>query len=85
MSKEVVPDRGQKTIALTIRFWTNEIASEGKVSPGKCWDSGMARFDMNEAHGITDHEWVPFANLAGLSEAIRRAAERAGVELLPSK
>ena len=45
----------------------------------------MARFDMNEAHGITDHEWVPFANLAGLSEAIRRAAERAGVELLPSK
>lgn len=85
MRAPVTAPHGDKTIALTIRFWTNDIAPKGKVAPGKCWDSGMVRFKMSSTHGIEDHDWVPFDNFDDLIPQIKKAAKAAGVKILDSK
>jgi|HubBroStandDraft_1064217.scaffolds.fasta_scaffold35763_2 hypothetical protein len=85
MPDAVKAPHGQKTIALTIRFWTDGIAPKGKVAPGKAWNSGMVRFKMSETHGIEDCDWVPFDNLEAVVPAIKKAARRAGVKLLDSE
>lgn len=85
MSAAVKAPHGEKTIALTVRFWTSEIVAKGKVSPGECWDSGMVRFKMSKTHRIGDNDWEPFNDLTGLTAAVKKAARRAGVKLLPSK
>jgi hypothetical protein len=43
---------GQKMIEVKIRFWTNDIAEQGKVIPKHAWASGVVRIEANQAHGI---------------------------------
>jgi hypothetical protein len=52
-----------KTIAITLRFWTNDLKVEYPESGGNagqkaCWDSGMAILEANKEKGITSLEAV---------------------------
>ena len=44
---------GEKTIALTVYLFTDEIATEkGKIVPKHAWTSGTVALRSNRAHGI---------------------------------
>lgn len=52
--------KDNKTIAITLRFWTNdlEIKMDNKKRTS-CWDSGMAIMEKNQTKGI-HHSTAPF-------------------------
>ncbi len=44
---------GEKTICLTVYFFTNEIATEkGTIVPKHAWTNGTVALRSNRAHGI---------------------------------
>lgn len=55
--------KDNKTIAVTLRFWTNDLKVEcpGSAWTAKaaCWDSGMMIIEKNESKGIK-HMLAPF-------------------------
>ncbi len=53
-------DRDNKTVAITLRFWTNnlEVVTD-KHQKTACWDSGMAIMEQNDSKGIK-HMVEPF-------------------------
>jgi len=63
---------GEKTVELTVRFWTNDISKKrGYVVKKECWDSGVVYLKKNRAHGITsDGQPVPFNSLLDLPSKI---------------
>ena len=74
--------RGERTIELRVRFWTNGIASaEGKIVPRHAWDSGTVEVRSNESHGIVSKEALHFYSLAELSSVIEKALINNGVTL----
>ena len=51
--KSVHAERGERTIEVRIKFWTNQIAGDnGKVYPKHAWDAGVVMMSANNAHGI---------------------------------
>ncbi len=52
--------KDNKTIAITLRFWTNNVEiKEGGVSRTTAWDSGVAIMEKNDTKGIK-HMVEPF-------------------------
>ena len=49
--------RDNKTIAVTLRFWTSDLKvshlSSGDVESKSCWDSGVAILEANKEKGIS--------------------------------
>jgi hypothetical protein len=64
--------RDRRMIALTVKFWTNNIAPGGRIEPRHAWTSGTVRVDANAAHGIRSGRPVPFNSLLSLPAAIER-------------
>ena len=71
---------GEKTIAVTVRFWTNDIAQDaGMVEPGHCWASGTVYVKQNASHNIGPGEdWV-FNSIDDLPNVIGQALAAQGV------
>jgi hypothetical protein len=78
--------RGDKTIEVTVRFWTDDITEDpGKILPKHAWTSGMVRMKENESHGIKAGKWVPFNSLFGIGPAIEEVLAKQEIVLHPSK
>ena len=74
--------RGEKTIQLTIRFFTNELASApGNVWPKHAWDRGSVYPIVNRAHGIDHPEGATFNSLPQLIVAIEKVLVKTGIQL----
>jgi len=47
--------KDNKTVAITLRFWTNDLEVNhpvSKVSSKACWDGGVALIEANKEKGI---------------------------------
>ena len=76
---------GEKTIELTVRFWTDDIAPrKGQVVPKHAWTHGTVRPVTNATHGITRGKAVPFNSLMEIGRAIEKALIAQGVSLHPN-
>ena len=74
--------QGERTIEVSIRFWTNDIAdTSGHIRPGHCWAQGMVSVPVNSSHGIESTESIPFNSIMSLSHVIGQALTNAGVRL----
>lgn len=77
---------GERTIAVTIRFWTNNIADgKGKIEPRNAWTSGTVRAEPNKPHGIRSRQDVKFHSLLTLTAAIEKVLIQNGITLHPAK
>ena len=54
---------GEKMIELRIRFWTDELAEEGRIQPKHAWTSGVVRMARNESHDINPNNPRPFNSM----------------------
>src|SRR5262245_39868053 len=76
-------EHGEKTIELSVRFWTNDIADqEGKILPNQCRSSGALKLAPNDAHGIAKNQrWVPFNSLPDLLAKLETLLIKQGVTM----
>jgi hypothetical protein len=58
--KTVTANRGERTIPITIRLWTDGLAPKGEVLPRHAYGSGVIRLAPNKTHGIKGTSPVPF-------------------------
>jgi hypothetical protein len=72
--------RGQKTIAVTLYFWTDGIVPEGQAAC-HAWTAGEARVRANKSHGIKSTPEVRFRTMDDLTPAVEQALANAGVTL----
>ena len=65
-----------KTIGITLRFWTNdlEVKHKGK-NVNCCWDSGMAVTEANKLKGI-QASITPFNSFSEIPNAINKAIKK---------
>jgi hypothetical protein len=77
--------QGQKMIEVKLRFWTNDIAEEGKVIPKHAWAAGVARIERNPSHGITPGKPEPFHSLLDIGAVIEKVLIKHGIVLHPSR
>ena len=83
--KAVKANYGEKTIKVTLSFWTNGHADKGYVVPKHAWDSGMVHVAVNKTHGIASISGVKFRSLSEIGDSVRTALEKSGVHLQRSK
>ncbi len=76
---------GEKMIEIKLRFWTNNIASDGKVRPKHAWTSGVVRVERNDAHGLVPGNPKPFHSLLDIGAVVEKTLIEHGVTLLPSE
>jgi hypothetical protein len=76
---------GEKMIEVKVRFWTNNIAGRGKISPKEARAAGVVRMERNDAHGIKPGRPLPFNTLAEIPAAIERALIDHSIVLHPSR
>ena len=76
---------GQRGIQVVVDFWTDGIAPEGRghILPKTGWQAGAVSMRARKAHGIAAGEAIPFNSIDELTDVIKRAISRAGVELQP--
>mgnify|MGYP006908215320 CR=1 FL=1 len=73
---------GEKMIEVSVRFWTNDIASEkGQLVPKHAWDSGMVAVPRNKTHGLGGVEPMAFTSILELTKVIADALAKQGVTL----
>jgi hypothetical protein len=74
--------KDSKTIGVTIRFFTNDLAGQADaVSPGHAWAGGMIYVQANTAHGIKAGDPFPFQRMAEIPLALEKALQASGVTL----
>lgn len=80
--KERQAKRGQKMIEVKVRFFTNDIATQGgRIIPKECWDSGVVRIARNKAHGIVPIEPIPFNSLLDLPAKMEQLFLKSAIKL----
>ena len=63
--------QGERTISLTLRFFTENIATEkGKIAPKHAWTNGTVALRSNASHGITSEPKKTFNSLLEITKAI---------------
>lgn len=67
-----------KTIEITLRFWTNDLAG---CPPNFAHAHGMVTVISDKTKGIRSVQ-VPFNRMEDIPEKVRRAATKAGVRLV---
>ena len=78
----VFANRGEKTIEVRVRFWTNDIAeTEGHIRPKHCWSYGVVTVPHNGSHGISSGDPRTFNSLMELTFAIEQALIDADVKI----
>lgn len=71
-----------KTIQISIKLWTDEIAeTKGQVDPKHAWDFGVVTLPVNTRHDIKSSDPVTFNSWAELPAAIEKLLVREGVRL----
>ena len=76
---------GEKTIALTVYFFTDEIATEkGKIVPKHAWTSGTVALRSNRSHGIKSGVEHHFDSLLEVGKAIEDALIEGEIILHPT-
>lgn len=77
---------GEKMIELKVRFWTNDLAPEGRVRAKEGWTRGVVRVTPNSSHGINtaDAVTVPFNSLMELPGKIEQVLIESGIVLHPT-
>jgi hypothetical protein len=78
------PVHGQKMIEVRLRFWTNNIAEQGRIRPRHAWSSGVVLVERNESHGIVPGNPLPFHSLLDVGSVIEAAFIEHGIVLHPS-
>jgi hypothetical protein len=77
-------DHGDKTIELTVRFWTDNIApTKGKIIPKNGWAAGVVYIHKSPAHGFEPQDPIPFNTLMELPGKIEKVLANHGVQLRP--
>jgi hypothetical protein len=57
-------EHGEKTVAIVLRFFTDEIAEKpGEILPKHIADQGTMRMVPNSSHGIEAAKWLYFHSL----------------------
>ena len=79
---EAPPD--EKTIEVTVRFSTDEIAPNG-ILPKHAWDWGTVQMKPNLVHGIYPTQERHFHSMMELGAAIERTLVDHGIKLRPEK
>jgi len=75
--------QGEKTIRVSLKFWTDGIASgDGHVVPGYCWEGGFANVESNKTHDLKAGQPVPFNTLDELVPTLVSILDSAGVKVL---
>ena len=72
---------GEKMIEVKVRFWTDNLAGNGKVVRKNAWTAGVVRMKSNAPHGIKPAGAIPFNSLFDLGIAIEKALTAHGVVL----
>jgi hypothetical protein len=71
-----------KTIALTVRLWTNDLADDGGLIPGHAWDQGTVALIANTLHGVRAVSApVQFSGLMAIGSAVAEVLQASGVTL----
>lgn len=77
--------RGERTIEVKVRFWTNDIAEgEGRIYPKHAWGEGVVGMERNKVHGISPQSPVIFRSLMDLPAAIEKVLIQHGITVHPS-
>lgn len=77
---------GEKMIEVSVRFWTNDIATDkGRLIPKHAWTAGMIRLSPNKSHNVTSGRWIPFHSLLDIGAIIEKALIEQGVVLHASR
>jgi len=81
----VPANQGDKTIELTVRFWTDGIASKkGNVIPKHGWAAVVVYMHAGSpAHGFKPQDPIPFSTLMELPGTIEKVLTKQGVQLRP--
>lgn len=72
---------GKKMIEIRVRFWTDQIAKEGKIMPKHCWDSGVVRISSNDLHDIKSLSPIPFNSIPEILPKIEKLLKNHGIKL----
>lgn len=74
--------RDNKTIGITLRFWTNDLKVDypesGKSNMNACWDSGMAIIEANKKKAIAGMQ-IPFQCYEDLIPAVKELFRKNGI------
>jgi hypothetical protein len=85
-AEEVVAKQGEKTIILTVGFFTNKLAGKGKILPRHCSANGAIQVRRNKAHDISPRKnGQPFHSLLEIGPAIEKILKEHGIVLHPSR
>jgi hypothetical protein len=73
-----------KTIGITIRFWTNNQKVEHNEAKAiSCWDSGVVCLEANQEKGIKAIV-VPFQHYGEIDKAISEAMRKSHILMIKS-
>src|SRR5687768_2493629 len=75
---------GTKMIEVKLRFWTDDIAADGKILPKHAWTSGVVRMGANTSHGIKARKPKPFNSLLDIGAVVEAVLLAHGIQLHPS-
>ena len=77
---------GDKTIKLTLYFWTDKMEKEGITDPKAAWSIGTVNAKANKSRGISpDKSGVPFNSFSELPDAINKVLTMHGITLHSAK
>ena len=84
--EEKAAKHGEKTIRVSVKFWTDDMATKaGHVPPGFCWEGGFVNVEANPTQGLKASQLVPFNTLDELVPILISALDDAGVKILFNK
>lgn len=80
--KRTMAEHGEKTIRITIRFWTNNISKKpGYVVKKECWDKGVVNVGTNKAHGLKMGKPIHFNSFMDIPSKIARLLKMHNIKL----
>jgi hypothetical protein len=74
-----------KTIEVTVRFWTDGIAEKGTVIQRNAWDSGTVSMKQNKLHWIRPSAAKPFNSILELPSVLAEVLAAQKIVLHPGK
>lgn len=85
MMEAVKAPKGERTIELTVRFFTDDIDNRsGYVVPKHAQECGAVHINANKSHGIKSQDPIIFNSLPQLHAAIERVLIQNGINLIVS-
>lgn len=75
------PGKGNKTIAVTVYFFTDDLTEDPAQTTPRAWAQGQVAVQANGRHGLKSGSQVMFNRMAELPGAVEDALTDAGVTL----